>query len=132
MRRGYVYFVAAQSRDLLIKIGFAKDPFKRLRTLQTGSPLDLELFGYVAGTEVLERRLHRIFERDRMHGEWFVADGYLRDLVFGLVACGGNRRPTTSEEFSEVMAQTTMLMVADNPRADGSPLTSQEAMEPLQ
>lgn len=66
-----VYFI--QSVDSLrIKIGVAKDPVDRLRSLQTGCPERLELIATIpcAGVEQ-ERKLHRQFRRDKIHGEWF-------------------------------------------------------------
>lgn len=68
-----VYVIA--SGDLL-KIGVARDPAKRLRTIKTGNPHGTTL---VASREFMsaksaynvESRLHRFFHRHRKHGEWF-------------------------------------------------------------
>lgn len=54
-----------------IKIGFAKNPARRLRALQSGSPSPLNLLAIEPGTPADERRLHRRFSRHRGYGEWF-------------------------------------------------------------
>lgn len=66
----YVYFVHATESGR-IKIGTADDPVRRLATLQTGSPEQLDLIGTLPGGRALEARLHRDFARERLRGEWF-------------------------------------------------------------
>lgn len=54
-----------------IKIGFAKDPVKRMATLQTGYPWELRLLYVFPGPKALEHRLHRDLDAGRLRGEWF-------------------------------------------------------------
>jgi hypothetical protein len=68
--RGWIYFIQARPGDP-IKIGFAKDPEKRLRELQTGSAYPLQILAKVPGRLEDERRLHGEFTRFRLSGEWF-------------------------------------------------------------
>lgn len=71
----YVYLIeATESRRL--KIGVARDPLRRLATLQTGSPEPLRLLHTrhcetTRAAKSLERALHRRFEPFHIHGEWF-------------------------------------------------------------
>ena len=74
-----VYFVAAYRG--LIKIGVAKDVASRLRTLQTGSGVALELLATVPGSYALERHYHDRFAVDRRHGEWFARSPELMDEI---------------------------------------------------
>src|SRR6267143_784005 len=63
-----LYFIQGQQTKL-IKIGVSKDPMKRLEDHQTSSPDRLTLLGAVHTYS--EKYIHRRFERDRVHGEWF-------------------------------------------------------------
>jgi hypothetical protein len=67
-----VYVIAAP--DGTSKIGIAGDPEKRLRELQTGSPVLLTLVGAMPGGLALERLLHRRWAAHRIHGEWFAPE----------------------------------------------------------
>lgn len=75
----YVYLIeATESRRL--KIGVARDPLKRLATLQTGCPELLALrhtrrFESLAAAKQAERRLHKRFELFHIRGEWFHGKG---------------------------------------------------------
>ncbi|MDA0268200.1 MAG: GIY-YIG nuclease family protein [Cyanobacteria bacterium] len=74
----YVYFIFNADSDA-IKIGRAKDVEKRLRSLQTASPIELKLLKIIplqseAQAKGLEGALHGKFWHLRMQGEWFKAE----------------------------------------------------------
>jgi hypothetical protein len=54
-----------------IKIGIAGDVAARMAQLQTGSPFELYLMGYVPGGKKLERELHQKYAHLHLRGEWF-------------------------------------------------------------
>jgi Meiotically up-regulated gene 113 len=54
-----------------VKIGVAKDPLKRLGTLQTSSAAMLRLIRVLQGDAGVEKALHRRFSSGRKAGEWF-------------------------------------------------------------
>ncbi|HEU4583634.1 MAG TPA: GIY-YIG nuclease family protein [Polyangiaceae bacterium] len=60
-----------------IKIGKADRPEQRLRDLQTGSPVELELLATEPGDRDVEHKRHRQFAGDRVQGEWFAASSEL-------------------------------------------------------
>jgi hypothetical protein len=66
-----VYFI---TDGTFTKIGKADDVNKRLRELQTGNPKKLSVKLCIEGDEVEEKKLHKIFHRRRMVGEWFIID----------------------------------------------------------
>lgn len=68
---GYVYFIQGSNEEGLIKIGWAKDPIKRLADLQTACPIPLTLLGAKPGDVTDEKALHRKLAFARFHGEWF-------------------------------------------------------------
>lgn len=60
------YFI---SQGRFVKIGRARNVDDRLRTLQTGSPIELVLECALVGDH--EDELHRFFYETRVRGEWF-------------------------------------------------------------
>jgi hypothetical protein len=72
----YVYLVKSLSKPRMFKIGRSVNPYERLATLQTGSPVPLSLVGFVKclspkNTMYVESQFHRRFARSRRIGEWF-------------------------------------------------------------
>lgn len=70
----YVYFIKAGNKA--IKIGSAKNVKKRLNMLQTGNHEELTIsasIGFDTESEArgYERKLHRLFQSQRIRGEWF-------------------------------------------------------------
>lgn len=54
-----------------VKIGVTTDLRKRLKDLQTGSPIPLTLLWKTPGTRGLEAEVHTFLDPYRTHGEWF-------------------------------------------------------------
>lgn len=74
---GYVYFIKAKCEGNPIKIGYSIDPKKRLKSLQTASPVKLKLVKAIPGNRDTERNLHRRFKKYRIRGEWFKSEKLL-------------------------------------------------------
>lgn len=70
MATDQVYLIGSPQSPL-VKIGWSDNPERRLRHLQTGSPVPLQLLALFEGGAVLEAALHRQFANKRRHGEWF-------------------------------------------------------------
>tara|TARA_B100000212_G_scaffold305555_1_gene253632 strand:- start:516 stop:821 length:306 start_codon:yes stop_codon:yes gene_type:complete len=72
-----------------IKIGRSKDPKRRLKQLQTGSPHKLKLLLVIEGKGKIEKSLHNRLQqyRSRRNGEWFDFDctGCLPDWISELI-----------------------------------------------
>lgn len=81
-RPGYIYFIQAEETRR-IKIGFAKEPFQRLKMLQTGSPDILRLMGVIPRFDggVTEGELHRKFSKYISHLEWFEGAREIEDFI---------------------------------------------------
>lgn len=71
-----VYFVAS---DKFIKIGFSKNPYKRLKQLSTGSDTKLWLIGFVDGNKELEKQLHIQFTKANL--EWYYPTDELLEYI---------------------------------------------------
>ncbi len=65
-----VYLIGSPDSSL-VKIGWTDNPKRRLRDLQTGSPVLLQLLAVFEGGPIVEADLHRRFADKRRHGEWF-------------------------------------------------------------
>ncbi|MFJ8028453.1 GIY-YIG nuclease family protein [Streptomyces sp. NPDC096311] len=70
IRKERVYLIGSPGSPL-VKIGWTDNPERRLRHLQTGSPVPLELLALFEGGHIAEAELHRRFADKRRHGEWF-------------------------------------------------------------
>jgi hypothetical protein len=80
-----VYFIQGYDGGP-IKIGRARDPRQRVRDLQIGSPVPLDLVCTIEGDERLESAFHKVFADDRLHGEWFAPSVGLEALIENLIA----------------------------------------------
>lgn len=67
---GCIYFVQGENSQR-IKIGFSKDPVKRIAALATGCPEPIKVLGAIDGSQAGERALHLKFAHLRVVGEWF-------------------------------------------------------------
>lgn len=65
-----VYLIGSPESPL-VKIGWSDNPQRRLRNLQTGSPVPLHLLAVFEGGAIVEAELHRRFADKRSHDEWF-------------------------------------------------------------
>ena len=80
MKNTFVYLISETRNNGQssgpVKIGFARDPVSRLKSLQTGSSRPLVLLLTIGPmspnqAENVERLLHRKFRRWFIRGEWF-------------------------------------------------------------
>lgn len=65
-----IYFATAREIGL-VKIGYAADPERRLKVLQTGCPSKMTIEATIEGDQKFEAELHRLFAPHRKTGEWF-------------------------------------------------------------
>ena len=90
----YVYCIKVCDNTQLVKIGKSNTPEKRLKALQTGTPIRLELLYKIAFSceeDALkaETLIHKQFRALKVRGEWFRFSKNLRTF---LSACeAGNR-----------------------------------------
>lgn len=118
MSCSFVYFIGERDGGTL-KIGRAKNPIDRLRSMQTGNPRRLVLEHVLVGGNDVEKLFHEIWEpfaivsdrnktavKDRGPGtEWFQPE--IRETLFPVVAAAASRqialreedRPLVVEEF---------------------------------
>ena len=75
-----VYFIKAKGSNL-VKIGKSINFEKRLRSLQTMSPLPLCKLAVLNGYTERERDLHKKFSKYREHGEWFIYSAEIKRFL---------------------------------------------------
>lgn len=71
-----IYFVRCSATGL-VKIGYADDPWSRLKKMQSDSPGVLTMLGMEEGGLAREAQYHLKFASCRERGEWFRPDGRL-------------------------------------------------------
>ena len=71
---GYVYLITCK-KTMVCKIGFSKNPHKRISTLQVGYPFQLVLEDYKKGSMLDEKNLHKANKKHKLNGEWFNRNG---------------------------------------------------------
>ena len=73
----WIYLIKADfDNNTHYKIGIASNPNKRIKTLQTGNSVTLELVQMFKSEHVfsLEKALHRTYVLESKRGEWFLLD----------------------------------------------------------
>lgn len=80
MNQGFIYAIADQS-GAKMKIGYSKNPNRRLKQLATGSSDRLYILTKFHGDRELEKSIHRQFEKVRYNGEWMKASQELLDYI---------------------------------------------------
>lgn len=65
-----VYLIQSRQSGL-VKVGWSKNVYRRLETLQTGSSEDLELIDVLHIGRTMERTIHEENSDLRVRGEWF-------------------------------------------------------------
>ncbi len=78
--RGFVYFMRIDGRGH-VKIGFSKEPAKRLNGFGTSTPGTPQIVGFMSGTYETEKKLHKKYAALRVKGEWFRCEGPLKAFV---------------------------------------------------
>lgn len=75
---GKIYFVSAPGR---IKVGFTKQPERRLTQLRTADMEPLEVLAITDGTRDDERGLHEYLQSHHLRGEWFADNEHVREAM---------------------------------------------------
>jgi hypothetical protein len=98
-----------------VKVGVANDPDRRLKEVQTGSPVDVVLkshfwFQNRADAMLVEQRVHEKFRDSGHHarGEWFKMDGAeaydrIRSIVYSMIASEEIDQQLSAIEQREVL-----------------------------
>lgn len=92
-----VYFIG--HLDHAIKIGTSYSAKERMKTLQAGSPIKLEILATRPGSTAVEVYYHDAFAAHRLHGEWFTPHADILAEIERL-----NRITTTSAQIEATAA----------------------------
>jgi hypothetical protein len=112
-----------------VKIGYAKDPYKRLRWMQCANPKPLELIAVLEGDYLVEGLLHQQFADNNVRGEWFKIDDILlksfEDFMLDEPVLGNSSKvssarynknkfePTVSDEERETRSERAHRLIAE-------------------
>lgn len=91
----YVYFIRTMKSPRRVKVGKAKHPEQRLKTLQTGNPVELKLIGKIRCQSdkhalEIEKLFHQKFKKYRIRGEWFKHADYLISQLYEFITIHDN------------------------------------------
>lgn len=75
-----VYFIQEEN-DGLIKIGYSRNPNRRLKSLQTNNPRKLRILKVIDGEMCRETYLHHRCSKFNASGEWFHPHPELIDYI---------------------------------------------------
>lgn len=79
---GYVYFITLGEPAIWVKIGFtASNPFARMKSLQTGCPYPMKMYGFILSAWGIEQDLHSVLKVYRKQGEWFEFAEYPKRII---------------------------------------------------
>jgi hypothetical protein len=74
-------YVIVNNSNTCCKIGYSKNPNKRLIELQTGNPEKLSLLRTYNGFIALEKHIYLRYKHLKIHNEWFIySNNLLKDL----------------------------------------------------
>ena len=76
----FIYFILTESLPRYVKIGTSVDPAKRLYTLQTASPFNLRMLGFIEGSNYYEGATHALLVKYKVRGEWFKYEGLVKEV----------------------------------------------------
>jgi hypothetical protein len=80
--RGYVYFIGPEKGD--VKIGYSKNPWARVKDIQTATTKQLRVLATARTTEYSEASIHALFSAHRKAGEWFVRCQEINSVINAL------------------------------------------------
>jgi Meiotically Up-regulated Gene 113 (MUG113) protein/helix-turn-helix protein len=98
-----VYFI--QDGHGHIKIGYSRDPMRRLRALQAGRSDEIRLLRVVNGDQSVERCFHRHFVAHRIRGEWFTFHADMLTVVAPEEQVLVEGQPMTETQFLVYLAR---------------------------
>lgn len=73
-----VYFIESGGH---IKVGTSRGLSQRIKQMQIGSPMPLNLLGSVSGGRLEEATIHEALQSYRSHGEWFRDGPEVRNII---------------------------------------------------
>lgn len=94
----YIYVIGPENEQGQMKIGFSKDPKKRLSSLQTGNTEKLKLYYYEEVMDkrvrLVEKAIHKEIGHKRIKGEWFdlSSSDAILEVKFGIITWGNDQR----------------------------------------
>ena len=104
-----IYFIQCHNH---VKIGYSKDPIKRLKELQTGNPYKLNLIGTVPGSLADEKIYHSYFSSNIIskESEWFLLEKRKEGLNACVLALQGKYKHKKSMRLPKKLKEINSLM----------------------
>lgn len=81
---GWIYYIGNLKHGY-VKIGYSKNPIKRIGSIQTGCPFKLEIIYTERGSFEIEKAYQDGFKEYCTYGEWFKIEGDLQLHILSLL-----------------------------------------------
>jgi len=81
--REYVYFAQSNEQSDMVKIGYSKNPEKRIKGLNTGNPYKIKILKKIPGDIAREAGIHELFKdlKTEKNNEWFKYTDELKEFI---------------------------------------------------
>lgn len=86
-----IYFILNKNLNH-IKIGYSKNPYKRIKTFETSNSNELEIVYIIDGNISLEKRIHKFFVNFNIKNEWFVFSKEIENFIYFLSLGNNNEK----------------------------------------
>lgn len=77
---GYIYLIGSLKYGF-VKIGYSKNPHKRLKEIQVGCPFEVNILSVAKGNMLKEKLIHKKYSKYKSFGEWFFIKGEVELMV---------------------------------------------------
>ena len=94
-----VVYIVRGTDPTRVKIGKSRDLRKRLADLDASNSHPLTVLAVIFGYTNVEKRLHRVFAKQRLHNEWFAVSSELAQFIFDAASDPGLSRRRFPEDF---------------------------------
>lgn len=94
-----LYFL---KKDNLVKIGYSRNPAKRIQTIRDNSSSDIELLILTEGSITDEKHLHCKFKEYHSFKEWFILSDEIKEFIKTLESIELTHKKKRSKFFGEL------------------------------
>ena len=115
-----IYAIHAEGTEF-VKIGIARGPGGRLKSLQTGCPFKLVVLAHADWPDAYEARIHRFLGEYHVRGEWFRQCDALACIIEDMQRGGDWRmrgRLSMPKRLRHILTDGALVQSGNSPKVD--------------